>query len=56
MKTEKPNTSLLAIAGVITCVAWTLSGLLWFRLGQGALGVALTLVQAERGALARGGT
>ena len=41
MKTEKPNKALLAVAGVITCVTWTLASLMCFRLGQRALGISL---------------
>jgi len=41
MKTEKPNPALLAVAGVITCVTWSLASLLWFHLSQRVLGISL---------------
>jgi len=41
MKSDKPSGVLLAIAGVIACLTWLLATLLWFRLGEVALGISL---------------
>jgi len=40
-KSDKAGALLLAVAAVITCLTWPLAGLLWFRLGERALGVSL---------------
>jgi polyferredoxin len=41
MKSERPNVALLIFAGVITCLTWPLAALLWFRLGEKALGISM---------------
>lgn len=41
MMSDKPNRVLLVFAGVITCLMWPLAALLWFRLGEKALGISL---------------
>jgi polyferredoxin len=41
MNSDKPNVTLLAFAGLITCVTWPLAAILWFRLGERALGISL---------------
>jgi ferredoxin len=41
MKSDKPSGALLAFAGVITCLTWPLAAMLWFRLGEKALGISL---------------